>query len=212
MPTTRWPRSVYDDCDDWNQLSVHFAAVVLLGSSSLRPILAKTSFSLFARSATMTFRTCYRMIGIAAGVLLLGIPGCGFGPSATTPVATNDRPEPVATTVQPEMPESLPVTTVTAAEMATTVSPQPTQKPYRNPFRPPTVRARTVTPQQAESADIRLLGIAKRDSQHIALLETAGEFHKAIVGDFVEQWEVLSVTESETTLRRGLEQMSLRIR
>lgn len=153
-----------------------------------------------------------RLIAVSPSILLIGLSGCGFGPAATHPVAVDEQPDPLAVAQQSETPEEVPTTPVTAAEVVSAETPQTPHKPYRNPFRPPTVRARTVTPQQAESADIRLLGIAKRDSQHIALLETAGDFHKAVVGDFIDQWEVLSVTENETTLRRGLEQMSLRIR
>lgn len=160
----------------------------------------------------MTVLSRYRLAAVAVSALLLGISGCGFAP-ATLPPEVAGQPQSTA-------PEAIDVASQapsTSTEMVTIEEPMAMSrgegKPtYRNPFRPPTVKARTLTPQQAESANIRLLGIAKRDSQHIALLETSGDFHKAIVGDFIEEWEVLSVTESETTLRRGLEQVSLRIR
>lgn len=97
-----------------------------------------------------------------------------------------------------------------AAESPTVAANENASSP-RNPFRPPTVKTRTVTPQQAQTADIRLLGIAKRGDQPFALLEANGDFQRAVVGDFVLQWEVLSVTDSQATLRRGLEQITLQL-
>jgi len=160
----------------------------------------------------MTIPTRYRLAAMCVGALLLGLAGCGFTPVAVAPESPRHTPD--ASTVALDTASTEPaVPTETATEAAVPAANAPlAAKANRNPFRPPTVKARTVSPQQAQSADIRLLGIAKRDSQHIALLETAGDFHKAVVGDFIDQWEVLTVTESETTLRRGLEQMSLRIR
>ncbi|QDU76152.1 hypothetical protein Pan97_31970 [Bremerella volcania] len=160
----------------------------------------------------MTFLSRHPSAAIAASVLILASPGCGFTPAATAP-----EPAHQTQATAPSM-EHLASAEAATSAVAPTAKPSPVTSPpesnqtYRNPFRPPTVKARTLTPEQAESANIRLLGIAKRDSQHIALLETAGDFHKAVVGDFIDQWEVLSVTESEATLRRGLEQISLRIR
>lgn len=154
----------------------------------------------------------YRLAAVAASALLFGILGCGFAPVASSPeqISQVQATAPIAAEVASVEASTSNVAIV--AEASPRTGPPETQRTYRNPFRPPTVKARTLTPQQAESADIRLLGIAKRNSEHIALLETAGDFHKAIVGDFINEWEVLSVTDTETTLRRGLEQMSLRIR
>lgn len=160
----------------------------------------------------MTVHQRFRLIAIAASVLLLGISGCGFAPTAAAPEATLQTQS-----TTPVAQEIAALENAGSPEEAIVEKPAPKTVPasrqsYRNPFRPPTVKTRTVTPQQVESGNIRLLGIAKRDEQHIALVETSGEFHKAVVGDFILEWEVLTVTESETTLRRGLEQMSLRIR
>lgn len=160
----------------------------------------------------MIVSTRFRLAAVAASTLLFGFPGCGFTPVASSPASTGQPPEIALETSEVASVDDSTSAKDNAAEKAPAVSMVESQQTYRNPFRPPTVKARTLTPQQAESADIRLLGIAKRDSQHIALLESAGKLHKAIVGDFVDQWEVLSVDDSETTLRRGLEQMSLRIR
>ncbi|MFN3152385.1 hypothetical protein [Bremerella sp.] len=160
----------------------------------------------------MTIPQPFRLIAVATSVLLLGTSGCGFSSTTARPETTTQAHGTI-----PEYQEvasvesSVPAEKAIAEAPSTQDAPEPKQT-NRNPFRPPTVKSRTVTPQQAESGDIRLLGIAKRDSQYIALLEAAGDFHKAVVGDYIEEWEVLSVTDSETTLRRGLEQMSLRIR
>lgn len=154
----------------------------------------------------------YHLAALTAGALLLGSSGCGFSPATVLSEPTSQAPETV-TAAHIETSEVEPTTPVAVAvKEPTAASLKRSNQAYRNPFRPPSITTRTLLPQQAESGDIRLLGIAKRDSQHIALLETSGDFHKAIVGDFINEWEVLSVTESETTLRRGLEQMSLRIR
>ncbi|MEW4561736.1 hypothetical protein AB1K70_04375 [Bremerella sp. JC770] len=160
----------------------------------------------------MKFPTRYRLAVTTLGALLLGLAGCGFSPVAAVPDSTSQSPS--TTTVAGDLASTQAVVPTETAKdkSAPAANTSLAPKTNRNPFRPPTVQARTVSPQQAQSADIRLLGIAKRDSQHIALLETAGDFHKAIVGDFIDEWEVLTVTETETTLRRGLEQLSLRIR
>ncbi|PQO25403.1 hypothetical protein C5Y96_23980 [Blastopirellula marina] len=154
----------------------------------------------------------YHLAAIAVGALLLGSCGCGFSPVAPS----MESPSQASMTV-PDAPSAVSKapsnTSATVATSETTaVNQHESKQTYRNPFRPPSITTRTLLPQQAESGEIRLLGIAKRDSQHIALLETSGDLHKAVVGDFINDWEVLSVNESETTLRRGLEQMSLRIR
>lgn len=160
----------------------------------------------------MNFAARYRLSAIAAGVLILGVSGCGSSTETPSSASTTQAQEiiPAASIAASEGTPATPVS-VDASETPATSLPE-TKQPHRNPFRPPLITSRTLMPQQAESGDIRLLGIAKKDSQHIALLETAGDFRKAIPGDVINDWEVLSVTESETTLRRGLEQMSLRIR
>jgi len=126
-----------------------------------------------ARILPMTSPTCFQAAVTAASLLLVGLPGCGAAPDVPVAAPAHQVQDLVPETDQlanseEVAPETAPPTDDASATLVTSTT--SAEQNSRNPFRPPTIKARKLTPQQAESADIRLLGIAKKESQHIALL------------------------------------------
>ncbi|MFA8019016.1 hypothetical protein [Bremerella cremea] len=142
--------------------------------------------------------------------LAWAVLGCGSQPAAVNPVAQPGGSLP-ATPSETAPTETISPTADAIATSFVTKDPRRQIVP-RNPFRPPMVTTRTVDSQlESRTSDIRLLGTARRDSQQIALFETGGKVSHAVVGEFVNDWEVTLVGKSEATLRKGLEQITLRI-
>lgn len=148
---------------------------------------------------------------IWTALLLLAVAGCGSG---TVVDQTNVNPPTEAgmapANQQPEISVAEPIVAKTEVT-SLPVQDAAVSARTRNPFQPPTIKIRTLSPQQSRSANIRLLGTAKRDSQLIALFEYEGEIQHACVGDFVGQWEVIEITKNSTSMRKGLEQIALRL-
>lgn len=159
--------------------------------------------------------------------LLLLATGCGQPPDSTpmtgheaasnaaTLTAVTEKPIVISTTApKSEAIAESPSASEPASRDSDETLPKETIPPplARNPFQPPTVTVRTLTPNQVQTADIRLLGIAKRDDQRFVIVENAGELNKAAVGDLVGDWEVVRIGDTQVTLRRELEEILLTIK
>ena len=162
--------------------------------------------------------------------LILLVTGCGQQP-LSAPVVSQEvasqeaapqaaAPSETSTTEPATTPSHVEATKIASSDaepVSLTPSETQTTAPVksalaRNPFQPPTVTVRKLTPNQVQTSDIRLLGIAKRDNQRFVIIENSGELSKAAVGDSVRDWEVVRIGDTQVTLRRGLEEILLTIK